>query len=144
MSYDVNFMFGDYPILDETGARYKGGIPDERYDALEYVLDLVYEQVAIGKGNERHANELDWEDQPIFVIGRETGGGFNYGQALKKTGESLGMFRRGETAAAKNEILGAMAYLASTYLLIEEAEYERAVGDNTLGYKGCTEDVCGC
>lgn len=141
----TNFMFGHYPTVNAAPlVDVEEIFGDGPYDSLEYVLDKVYEQVAFGKGKERHANSLGWEDQPIFEIGRETGGGFNYGQALKKTRESLGMFRRGETTAAKNEILGAIAYLASTYLLIEEAEHERDIGDNSMGSSRCSEDVCGC
>ena len=90
------------------------------YFSLESVLDLALEQSAVGKGKERHANDLPFIDQPIMQISRQVGVGFPLGQAMKKAGESSGMLSRGEKEAAKRELLGAIVYLAAAYIYIEE------------------------
>lgn len=93
-----------------------------QYRHLRRVLDLAYDQSANGKGQERHANNLAFEDQEILAISRSVGVGFPLGQARKKAGESLGMFNRGQIPAAKTEVLGAIVYLAAAWLWYEEQE----------------------
>lgn len=101
-----------------------GGV--EGYDDLERVLTLAYDQSARGKGAERHAKKRPLQDQPISTIpemlgAREGLGGLTY-QVIKKTQESVGMANRGNTAAAKAELLGAIVYAAAAYLHIERFE----------------------
>jgi fructoselysine-6-P-deglycase FrlB-like protein len=91
-----------------------------KYVELDAVLRKAYNQAASGKGRERHANDQFFEDQSLMVIGRQVGLGFPLGQALKKITELHGMQRRGESESAQTEILGAIVYLCSAYLLIEE------------------------
>lgn len=93
-----------------------------QYRNLRRVLDLAYDQSANGKGQERHANNLAFEDQDIMAISRSVGVGFPLGQAQKKSRESLGMFNRGQASAARAEVLGAIVYLAAAWLWYEEQE----------------------
>lgn len=93
------------------------------YDSLARVLLAAYDQAASGKGKERHANEDAFEDQPIFTIAGLVGIGFNSGQAIKKISEAVGMANRGKPDAAIREIHGAIVYLASLALLLEQTPY---------------------
>jgi hypothetical protein len=90
------------------------------YERLDGVLQRAYHQASRGKGLERHANNLPFHEQDIAVIGRKHGLGFNTGQAEKKTREAHGMLNRDNPQAAIQEILGAIVYLASAVMLIEE------------------------
>jgi hypothetical protein len=102
---------------------------NENYAALERVLRLAYEQSASGKGKERHAPEgKPFTSQPILEIGRMVGIGFNAGQAMKKLQEMSRMSARGEHDRAKTEVLGAIVYCASVYLLLEELEAAAIAG----------------
>lgn len=92
------------------------------YEPLRLILNDALAQAATGKGHERHSNGEPWTDQPICTIGRQVGIGFNTGQALKKTGEAMGMLSRNQRKAAEAEILGAINYLASAVLLIREGK----------------------
>lgn len=93
----------------------------QRYAPLLAVLDEAFRQAAIGKGDERHAQGLPFDQQPILRIARQAGHGFPAGQALKKTEEALGMMGRGESAAAIREWLGAIVYLAAAVISVREA-----------------------
>ena len=86
------------------------------YDALAKILQLALDQAQVGKGKERHANGRPFDKQPIMLIGRMVGTGYNVGQAMKKAQEAMRM----EPARAQTELLGAINYLASAYLLLEE------------------------
>lgn len=94
--------------------------PTDPYAPLWRVLDAAYDQAANGKGKERHANDKAFTAQPIMEIARMVGPGYQLGQAMKKSAESFGMFGRGNYAAARSEMLGAINYLAASYLLMEE------------------------
>lgn len=94
---------------------------DPNYLSLATVLQAAYDQAATGKGKERHANGLPWTEQPIFQIAELSGVGFNVGQSIKKLQESIGMASRGEHEAAKREVLGAIVYAASVYVLYDQA-----------------------
>lgn len=83
--------------------------------ALRDALDAAYAQAMSGKGEQRHAQGLPWEDQPINRLARRHGIGFLTGQAAKKTDELAGMIERGDIAAARAEALGAMVYLAAAW-----------------------------
>ncbi|HUH58078.1 MAG TPA: hypothetical protein VL020_06150 [Pseudomonadales bacterium] len=93
---------------------------DNDYAKLRAILDRAYEQAASGKGKERHANDKPFNKQPIAEIGRMVGTGYNLGQAMKKAQEAQGMANRGERDKAAHELLGAINYLASAVMLIEE------------------------
>ena len=91
----------------------------ESYDDLNRVLSDAWNQASAGKGKKRHAQgDTPFNRQPIMEIGRMVGVGFNLGQAIKKSQESMRM----EPEAAKRELLGAINYLAAAYLLIEEKQ----------------------
>lgn len=96
------------------------GVPG--YEGLARVLGLAYEQSAVGKGKERHANARPFVKQPIMEIGRmlsSTCDGELY-QIMKKVQEASGMIARRNPEAAQAELLGAIVYAAAAYLLIEE------------------------
>lgn len=86
------------------------------YDDLARVLCLALDQAQCGKGKDRHANNNHFSKQPIMEIGRMVGTGYNVGQAMKKAQEAM----RLPDHMAKAEFLGAINYLASAFLLIEE------------------------
>ena len=94
--------------------------PDEamkdNYAALKRVLGYAVLQASEGKGKERHADGEPFERQKICRIARSVGIGFPLGQALKKAEEA----ERLEPGAAMREILGAINYLAASYLILEE------------------------
>lgn len=86
------------------------------YETLAAVLQEAYDQAATGKGAERHANDLPFHEQPMQQIARRRGLGFLLGQVDKKTEEAQGMLERGERAAWRREILGAINYLAGALI----------------------------
>lgn len=90
------------------------------YSKLRDILDRAYEQAASGKGKERHANGKPFDKQPISEIGRMVGTGYNLGQAMKKAQEAQGMANRNDKDKAAHELLGAINYIASAIMLIEE------------------------
>lgn len=86
------------------------------YEPLAKVLQMALDQSQAGKGKDRHANGKPFIKQPIMEIGRMVGPGYNIGQAMKKGQESM----RLPHERAQAELLGAINYLASAYLLIDE------------------------
>lgn len=88
------------------------------YEKLAAVLQAAYNQAAIGKGRERHANNKPFHEQPMCAISRNLGSidGLLY-QATKKPQEARGLPTR---ARALAEIYGAINYLAGAAILIEE------------------------
>lgn len=88
------------------------------YEKLAAVLQDAYNQAAIGKGRERHANDKPFHEQPMCAISRNLGSidGLLY-QATKKPQEARGLPTR---ARALAEIYGAINYLAGAAILIEE------------------------
>lgn len=100
-----------------TGTGISESKPEDDYDLLMDVFGRAINQASKGKGKERHAKDgMRFEDQPICQIGREFGHGFNLGQARKKMQESLRLSRE----SAVFELLGAINYIASAIILIEE------------------------
>jgi len=87
------------------------------YEPLSGVLQLALNQAQYGKGKERHANSKPFLQQPIMKIGRMVGIGYNLGQAMKKSQEAM---RLPTIEAQQAELLGAINYLASAYLILEE------------------------
>jgi len=89
------------------------------YESLATVLQCALDQSQSGKGKERHATgDTPFLQQPICTIGRMTGIGYNVGQAMKKGQEAMRLPRD----RAQAELLGAIVYLASAYLLLGERD----------------------
>jgi hypothetical protein len=90
------------------------------YTTLRAILDAAFSHAATGKGKERHARDLPFDDQPIMQTTRLVGPGFPLGQAIKKAGEAAGMIERGELSTAEAECLGAINYLAGAVAWMRE------------------------
>lgn len=74
-------------------------------------LNLAIDQVAAGKGEERHGHGVPLESQPWVSIMDTVGAGFPLGQAVKKIME-LRTFDPGtQYAAWEREVIGAIVYL---------------------------------
>jgi hypothetical protein len=97
------------------------------YTTLRTILDAAFNHAATGKGKERHARDLPFDDQPIMQTTRLVGPGFPLGQAIKKAGEAAGMIERGELSAAEAECLGAINYLAGAVAWMREQSKEGKV-----------------
>ena len=96
------------------------------YEPLEKVLREALEQAAAGKGKERHASDgRAFTDQPIMTIARDVGIGFLTGQAIKKAIESRGLYTSRGRSAARNELLGAIVYLAAAVIRLDELAREK-------------------
>ena len=91
---------------------------EKGYEPLARVLQMALDQSQTGKGRKRHATDKPFMEQPIMNIGRMVGTGYNTGQAMKKAQESSRM----EPDRAIAELLGAINYLASAVLIIEEQQ----------------------
>jgi hypothetical protein len=88
------------------------------YERLAGVLVRAFDQAASGKGKERHANDLPFDEQPMQsisdLIGTEAGMAF---QAIKKIQES----GRLPTREAKvRELLGAIVYVSGMVIWLED------------------------
>ena len=90
------------------------------YEKLRNVLERAYDQAAVTKGAERHANDRPFHEQPMQTIADRRGIGFILGQVDKKTEEGQGMIDRGENEAAVRELLGAIVYLAGAVIFLEK------------------------
>ena len=92
------------------------------YEPLARVLDDALEQAQRGKGAIRHASPGEaFCDQPIVLICEWLGDGghsFVLGQAVKKTLES----KRLTDDHARQELIGAINYLAVAVLLIDRRQ----------------------
>jgi len=88
------------------------------YSSLKRVLDMAYEQASSGKGKERHANDDNFEDQPICQIPRYQGSiDFVTGQAIKKC---LEVTKLPTVDAKVRELLGAINYIAAGIIVLQE------------------------
>lgn len=89
---------------------------DKNYTKLAEVLLAAYKQASEGKGKERHANDLPFEEQPMQTINREQGSidGFLF-QARKKAIEARGLPK----GRAQAELLGAINYLAGAVIALD-------------------------
>ena len=88
------------------------------YYSLAAILQRAFDQASKGKGKERHANELPFDQQPMQTIARAHGVGFLTGQASKKAEEAHGLPHGAKVA----ELLGAINYLAGAVLFLEAQE----------------------
>lgn len=94
------------------------------YEKLLEHLIQAYNQAAVGKGKERHAQEgQPFEKQQICLLNKEIGShdGALY-QAAKKTIESKKILKLRGKEAAKAELYGAINYLCAACVLIDEIE----------------------
>jgi hypothetical protein len=91
-------------------------VTDPEYGKLAAVLNRAHLQASGGKGKERHANGLPFEEQPMASINRQLGSvhGFIY-QAHKKSLEALRLPAGRDVA----ELLGAINYLAGAVIALE-------------------------
>jgi hypothetical protein len=78
----------------------------------------AFNQACTGKGYERHANGLPFDQQPMQKLCELYGVGFALGQAAKKAQES----QRLERDAAVRELLGAINYLAGAIIFLEQQD----------------------
>lgn len=83
-----------------------------QHHPLQAVFDRCIEQVASGKGEERHGKGLEFFEQPWVDIARTHGIGFLTGQAEKKLREAQSM----DADAWEREMLGAINYAAKAIL----------------------------
>lgn len=87
------------------------------YETLANVLQMAYNQAAVGKGVERHAAVGEPFDKQVMQIGAtKFGVGALLFQAFKKSEES----QRLEHDRAVNELLGAIVYLAGAVIALEK------------------------
>ena len=111
------YLFEDNDILSKDKYVFLADVLKDKYVKLEDVLNKAYLQAAEGKGKERHANENNFEDQPIITISKLLNS--NDGplfQAMKKIQES----KRLERDRAINELLGAINYIAAAIIYLEQ------------------------
>jgi hypothetical protein len=97
--------------------------PKKNYSLLENVLAHAVQQASTGKGKERHANDNNYEDQLICVVGRLLRGhpyGSHAYQVIKKTIEAGRLYYIKGPKAAYAEVLGAINYAAAMNILISE------------------------
>lgn len=94
----------------------------EGYERLADVLQDAYDQAAVGKGAERHANGLPFHEQPMQSISQLVGSGDGLAfQAIKKLTEGM---RFAEFDRFEKEALGAINYIAG--LIIYKREQRNA------------------
>ena len=100
----------------------------DNYKSLQDVLARAHDQAAAGKGAERHANNLPFEQQPILAETRAVGIGFVAGQARKKILEATRCWQdHPERAVA--DLLGAINYIAAEIIYIEEQQGKKIAVD---------------
>lgn len=90
------------------------------YESLARVLEMAYNQAAIGKGVERHAKGQSFDRQVMQTGADQFGVGALLFQAFKKSEES----QRLDHDRAINELLGAICYLAGAVIAMERKEHE--------------------
>lgn len=98
------------------------------YESLAGILQRALDQAQDGKGAERHANNLPFEQQPMQTIARAHGVGFLTGQASKKAEESHGLPAGRDVA----ELLGAINYLAGAIIFLESQRVPSVANDNLV------------
>jgi hypothetical protein len=97
------------------------------YESLAAVLDAALHQAAEGKGKERHAQDLPFDQQPMQNISTllDSPDGMLY-QAMKKIQEST----RLPHDRAIAELLGAIVYTAGAVVYVENKIKEGIDFDN--------------
>lgn len=99
------------------------------YASLANVLQRAFAQASAGKGKERHANALPFDQQPMQTIASQFGVGFLLGQAAKKSQESQALPPGRDVA----ELLGAINYLAGAVIFLEGRYAAQAEAVDTVG-----------
>ena len=91
------------------------------YDSLRAIYAQALEQAQGGKGLERHANGLPFDQQPICQGGRRFGVGCLVYQAWKKSHETpvLLALDNGKERAVR-ELLGVINYAAAAIIVLQE------------------------
>lgn len=108
------------------------------YYSLANVLARAFDQAAKGKGKERHADNLPFDQQPMQTIASQYGVGFLLGQAAKKAQESQGLPPGRDVA----ELLGAINYLAGAVIYLESKRSMKI--DFTLTPPKKPQPYCDC
>ena len=108
------------PLTQNITTNVKDGYLD-----LFNMLNRAFQQAQNGKGHERHANGLPFNEQPIMTIMQRHGPGFGFGQIDKKSDEAHRMIERREYAAADRELQGIIVYAAAVMLRIHELEAQK-------------------
>lgn len=92
------------------------------YERLAGVLQLAYQQAAIGKGAERHANGLHFDEQRMQVISRllDSPKGMAF-QACKKIAEGIELPTH---EAQVKELLGSIVYIAGMVIYLTDKKSE--------------------
>lgn len=92
------------------------------YERLSGVLELAYQQAASGKGAERHANGLHFDEQRMQVISRllDSPKGMAF-QACKKIAEGIDLPTH---EAQVKELLGAIVYIAGMVIYLTDKQSE--------------------
>lgn len=93
---------------------------DPHYRSLHRALMLAYEQAATGKGKQRHADDIPFENQKMLRNARKYGYKALLFQAVKKAEESVRLHEIYGVEATIRELLGAINYLAAAVILLEE------------------------
>lgn len=97
-------------------------IAEPGYERLVAVMKAAHNQAAHGKGKERHANDLPFEEQRMLSICKLQGSpdGMTY-QVIKKLTEGLAMPEHHRKVA---ELYGAINYLAGIVIFLEDLQGE--------------------
>jgi len=110
------------------------------YECLAAVLADAYDQAAIGKGAERHADGRAFDEQPMQQLIDLYGPGFALGQAAKKAQES----QRMKPDAARRELLGAIVYLAGAIVSLDRKNAALELSPEILAASNDNEIKKGC
>jgi hypothetical protein len=98
------------------------------YYSLANVLGRAFDQASGGKGKERHATSLPFDQQPMQTLAGMYGPGFLLGQAAKKSQESQRLPEGRDVA----ELLGAINYLAGAVIFLENTRRQVANDNQQL------------
>lgn len=110
------------------------------YEALAAVLHQAYDQAASGKGHERHAQALPFDQQPMQKLVDLYGQGFALGQAAKKSQESM----RLPYERARAELLGGINYLAGAVIALDRQQLGHGGANDNKPPGGCGGCHNGC
>jgi hypothetical protein len=91
-------------------------IEDEDFKSLSVVLERAYQRASSGKGKERHATGVRFEEQPWHDIYKHHGIGFVLGQAEKKMIEQYKLTNEERI----NELLDVIVYVAMGVIALGE------------------------
>lgn len=99
----------------------EAGHKGDGYDSLRAIYAQALEQAQGGKGLERHANGLPFDQQPICQGGRRFGVGCLVYQAWKKSHETPALLTmdNGKERAVR-ELLGVINYAAAAIIVLQE------------------------